>query len=95
MVVSNVSNKSSNLELIKNSPTDVDTAYTTHREIESIFLAQPVQYAGSMRTFFRADGGFDMRKVDGNIIINSPLKGMGRELEISFANISAVVWKVG
>jgi hypothetical protein len=89
-----VSNKSSSLELIKNSPTDVDTAYTTHREIESIFLAQPVQYAGSMRTFFRADGGFDMRKVDGNIIINSP-KGMGRELEISFANISAVVWKVG
>jgi hypothetical protein len=48
-----------------------------------------------MRTFFRTDGGFDMRKVDGNIIINSPSKGMGRELEISFANISAVVWKVG
>ena len=65
------------------------------REIESLFLAQPVQYAGSMRTFFRADGGFDMRKVDGNIIIHSPSKGMGRELEISFANISAVVWKVG
>ena len=86
-----VSNKSNN----QNSQTDVDTAYTTRREIESIFLAQPVQYAGSMRTFFRTDGGFEMRKVDGNIIINSPLKGMGRELEISFANISAVVWKVG
>ena len=63
--------------------------------IEAIYLAQAVQYAGTMRTFFRFDDGFELQKAGGNIIVNSKTKGFGRYLEIGFANISAVLWNDG
>lgn len=63
--------------------------------IEAIYLAQAVQYAGTMRTFFRCDDGFDIQKTDGNIIVNSKTKGFGRYLEIGFSNIAAVLWNDG
>lgn len=63
--------------------------------IEAIYLAQAVQYAGTMRTFFRFDDGFELDKREGNIIVTSKDKGYGRYLEIGFSNISAVLWNCG
>jgi len=65
------------------------------RFIEAIYLAQAVQYAGTMRTFFRFDDGFELEKCDGNVIVTSKDKGYGRYLEIGFSNISAVLWNCG
>ena len=62
-------------------------------EVESIVLAQPVQFHGQMRTYFNATDGFLMvRNQCGNFDISHPSVA-NRFIEISFTNISCVKWK--
>lgn len=77
----------------KQKETNNLTVLKQKEEVESILLAQPVQFHGQMRTYFNATDGFLMaRNQWGHFDISHPSVA-NRLIEISFTNISCVKWK--
>ena len=60
--------------------------------IKGIVLAQPVQYAGAMRTYFLTADGFDItRNAHGHFEVTC---GKTTDyIELSFTNICTVTWQ--
>lgn len=67
---------------------DSSNSYT----IKGIVLAQPVQYAGAMRTYFLTAEGFVItRNTYGNFEVRA--SRTTDYIELSFTNISVVTWQ--
>ena len=66
----------------------VDDSYS----VKGIVLAQPVQYAGAMRTYFLSAEGFTItRNTHGNFEVRC--NRTTDYIELSFTNISVVTWQ--
>ena len=60
--------------------------------VKGIVLAQPVQYAGAMRTYFLSAEGFTItRNTHGNFEVRC--NRTTDYIELSFTNISVVTWQ--
>lgn len=69
-----------------------ETAVTIIPCVESVLLAQPVQFHGQMRTYFNASDGFAIERTQfGTFTIRHPAV-TNKYLEISFTNISCIRW---
>lgn len=76
------------------SDTQIATAATAQESysVKGIVLAQPVQFAGAMRTYFISAEGFVItRNAYGNFEVRC--NRTTDYIELSFTNISVVTWQ--